>query len=106
MKGYPRRAPATPWRNVNFFVTAWYRCSRGRLTVDDLGVARFDERVSESRAVIAAPSRLDEPPPSRNLKKTFACSFSLSAVSRNSAEICSKPSAFATLAKNVYRLRA
>ena len=35
-------------------------------------------------------------PPSKNLKNFLACSFSLSAVSKKSADICSYPSFFAT----------
>src|SRR5659263_113711 len=38
-------------------------------------------------------------PPWRCLKNIFACSFSLSAVSRKIADICSNPSFFAALAK-------
>ena len=41
-------------------------------------------------------------PPFNNLNHNFACSFSLSAVSWNIAAICSYPSFFAWLAKNVY----
>jgi hypothetical protein len=37
---------------------------------------------------------------------SFACSFSLSEVSRKIAEICSNPSFFAALEKKLYRVRA
>ncbi len=43
--------------------------------------------------------------PVQFFKPHFACSFSLSAVSRNNAAICSYPSFFATDAKYVYLLR-